>query len=160
MVNTQKKNKRFRVYVDPEVQLALGRRVALHWIFFMIVCFVLISVLQAFIENPSTNFSEMFIYAFRRNVIGLASGIALIPFFIYDTMQVTNRFAGPIVRLRENLRSIAAGGEVTDLKIREGDYWQELAVEYNAAVQKLTEPNPTSASPAVDSEAKQLEPVG
>lgn len=76
MSKATQKSSRSKIYVDPEVQMALARRVAAHWLLFMFVCFLLIGVLQAFIEHPSTSFSEMFNYALRRNIIPLVSGIA------------------------------------------------------------------------------------
>lgn len=54
-------------------------------------------------------------------------------------MRLTNRFAGPIVRLRKALRSIANGEDITELKLRSGDYWFEMADEFNSVMQRLSQ---------------------
>jgi nitrogen fixation/metabolism regulation signal transduction histidine kinase len=80
----------------------------------------------------------MFLFALKRNFIPLMVGLAMVPVFVYDTIRVTNRFAGPIARLRETLRDISSGSELRELKLRQGDYWSELAQEFNQAMRRLT----------------------
>jgi len=132
------KQRRSKFYVDHEVQTALAKRVALHWLVFVVVCFVLVGILQACIAHPSVSFKEMFLFALQRNFIPLMVGLAMVPVFVYDTIRVTNRFAGPIARLRETLRDISSGSELRELKLRQGDYWSELAQEFNQAMRRLT----------------------
>lgn len=138
-MDKKKNGKRKRIYVDPEVQLALGRRLLMHWFLFVVVCFGVVGFLQACVEHPSTSLSGMFISSLRRNVLSLFAGFAMIPLFIYDMMQTTNRFAGPITRLRSMLREIGKDGVPRELHMRNGDYWCELADEFNLAVTKLQE---------------------
>ncbi len=137
-MNSKAKTKRSTIYVDPEVQMALARRVAVHWCIFMVVCFVFTGIVQGFIEHPSTSLAEMLSYGLKRNFIAILAGIAMMPLFIFDTMKVTNRFAGPIRRLRETLRAIANGETTAELKIRSGDYWGGLAEEFNAAMARMS----------------------
>ena len=134
-----KNMKRSRIYVDPEVQLALGRRMAMHWLLFVVVCFGIVGFLQACVEHPSISLSEMFINSLKRNVLSLVAGFAMIPIFIHDMIRTTNRFAGPVTRLRGMLREIGTDGVAREMKIRKGDYWSELADEFNLAITKLQE---------------------
>ena len=134
---SQTPKKRSRLYIDPEVQSALMRSLCTHWLVFMIVCFLVTGVVQAFIENPSISISEMITYGLRRNILPIITGIAMLPLFIYDTLKLTNRFVGPIWRLRTTLRTIADGGPVPQLKTRSTDFWHEISDEFNRAVRKL-----------------------
>ena len=61
----------------------------------------------------------------------------LLPVFILDTIKLSHRFAGPIYRLRNTIRSLAQGEEFRPLKFREVDFWQSLAEDFNVMVARL-----------------------
>jgi nitrogen fixation/metabolism regulation signal transduction histidine kinase len=63
----------------------------------------------------------------------------LLPVFLLDTIKLSHRFAGPICRLRTAMRAVAAGEKPTKLSFRDNDFWPELADEYNAMIEKLTD---------------------
>ena len=48
-----------------------------------------------------------------------------------DTIRLSNRFAGPVSRLRNAMRKVADGGSYEPLKFRGNDFWTELADDYN-----------------------------
>jgi len=56
---------------------------------------------------------------------------ALLPAFVLDTVRLSNRFAGPMFRIRKAFRSTAAGEPFEPLVFRKGDFWKELADDYN-----------------------------
>ncbi len=58
----------------------------------------------------------------------------LLPLFVYDSFQLSNRFAGPVKRLRRVLRDLAEGKEISPITFRKGAYWQEMAEELNRAL--------------------------
>ena len=64
----------------------------------------------------------------------------LAPPFILSSLKLSNRFVGPIHRLRQQLRQIADGQPFEDLKFRRGDFWQELADEMERAMAALRDP--------------------
>ena len=61
----------------------------------------------------------------------------MVPAFIYDTIKLSNRFVGPILRLKNSVRSVADGKPVSPLKFRGGDFWHELADDFNRLNEKL-----------------------
>lgn len=126
MTSHQRKKK----YVDPEVQGALARRIGLHWILYTIVASVLVVGLKL-LADPFTPLTEHAIDAWWTYGPLLLVLITLTPIFIYDSVKLSNRFTGPVMRLRQAARSLAAGEPVEPLKIRNGDYWQELAEDFN-----------------------------
>ena len=127
------KNKRKRLFVDKEVQSALARRIAFHWMVFVFVTFVLIGFLQTCVETPTLLPSEIFKTFIANNAMSLLIAFALLPVFVYDLIQVSNRFAGPMMRLRTALSDLAAGKPVKPLNFREGDFWGEVAENFNKA---------------------------
>jgi hypothetical protein len=52
-------------------------------------------------------------------------------------VQMSNRVAGPIVRLRGAMRQLAEGRPVAPLRFRENDFWREMADEFNAIAAQL-----------------------
>lgn len=134
---TNRSERRSRLLVDREVQSALIRRIVVHWFIFVFVTFGLVGFLQGCIECPAGSMRELLSYVISKNALAFAAGMALIPVFMLDTIQATNRFAGPIARLRTILRALADGKDEVSMSLRNGDYWKELAREFNEAVGNL-----------------------
>ena len=63
--------------------------------------------------------------------------LALLPILILDFIKFTNRFAGPVLRLRAAMRQVARGDAPTPINFREGDFWQELAADFNRITARL-----------------------
>ena len=69
--------------------------------------------------------------------------LALFPAFMLDTIRFSNRFVGPIARVRRHLRQLGAGN-TERCQFRNNDFWAELAEEYNVVadrVERLQEEN-------------------
>jgi nitrogen fixation/metabolism regulation signal transduction histidine kinase len=67
----------------------------------------------------------------------LAVMILLLPIFIRDTLKLSNRFAGPMYRLRTELRKLATDQPGNAVKFRTGDFWQEVAGDFNHVLGQL-----------------------
>ncbi len=55
----------------------------------------------------------------------------MLPVVLYDVNRFSNRFAGPIYRVRKELEKFEETGQIPKIKFREKDYWQDLAVQMN-----------------------------
>ena len=64
--------------------------------------------------------------------------MALIPAFVWDTLKLTNRFAGPILRLRGALSDASAGRAIVPLHFRTNDFWQEIAQNFNSVMDRCS----------------------
>lgn len=137
LVQPELSDRRSRLYVDREVQSSLVRRILLHWLAFVAVAFGVVGVLQACVEHPTGSPADWAQYALARNFLPLLAGLALVPVFVYDTIRATNRFAGPVQRLRRLLRAIADGEDIRHFEMRKDDQWSELADEINRAFERL-----------------------
>ncbi|WP_153558969.1 hypothetical protein [Roseimaritima sediminicola] len=130
----QNQRRRRQSLVDTEVQGSLLRKLALHWgVFFLANTLALMIWIRMF-EQPESGWGETMLESLRRFLPFYVISLALIPAFIWDTLQLTNRFAGPIMRLRSALSAASEGRSVAPLKFRGGDFWQELADDFNAVV--------------------------
>ena len=63
--------------------------------------------------------------------------LVVLPAFLYDLVQLSHRFAGPITRLRNEIRRAARGEKVKPIHFRENDFWQEMAEEFNALLVRI-----------------------
>ena len=50
---------------------------------------------------------------------------------------MSNRFVGPIYRLRRSMRSLANGEEVDPVFLRDGDYWFDFAEDFNRVAAEM-----------------------
>ena len=62
--------------------------------------------------------------------------LCLLPAFMLDTIRFSNRFVGPIARVRRHLRQLATGN-TEKCFFRGDDFWSELAEEYNAVAETV-----------------------
>ncbi len=63
--------------------------------------------------------------------------LALFPAFALDTIRFSNRFVGPIARLRRYMRELAAGEPINALTFRDNDFWGDVADEFNVIALKV-----------------------
>jgi hypothetical protein len=61
----------------------------------------------------------------------LIVAFSLVPLFIWDAIGLSNRFAGPIIRVRRTLSDLADGKSPQLVEFRSGDFWQTLASDLN-----------------------------
>jgi hypothetical protein len=142
---------RTRLYVDREVQGSLLKRILCHWVAFVLSLIVLLVALQYF-ENPLSSFDEQVEVFLSRHAITFVVLFVLLPLFIYDALKLTHRFAGPMVRVRRMLGQLAVGEPTDPLHFREGDFWNDVANNFNAIRARLQceSANGRQTKPAAD----------
>jgi hypothetical protein len=59
----------------------------------------------------------------------IASGL-LLPIVAHSAIRFSNRFAGPMVRIRRSLKQLAEG-EIPHVVFRENDFWTDVADDIN-----------------------------
>jgi len=128
-----KKQLRKHLYVDPKLQGALVARVVLYWI----VCLISISLIllcwQIIAGPPRPFYAHMKDMWFHYGAAFVAS-LLLMPLVIIDIVRFSNRFVGPLLRLRRSMRQLARGEQVEPMEFRGTDFWQEYADEFNAVM--------------------------
>ena len=125
--------RRSQKFVDREVQTSLLRRLCLHWFLFMFANGLAILMWTRFLETPSESWEVTLRLALQRALPFALISFALVPVFVLDAMKLSNRFAGPIVRVRRALAEIANGASPRPIEFRNGDFWKSLAQDLNRA---------------------------
>lgn len=136
------KSLRKQMFVDPKVQGTLAWRVAFYWlvclgnIFMMLLCWRVVTeppkVFYAHVQDMWSLYGPTFLVA-----------MLLLPLVIVDMIRLSNRFAGPMVRLRRAMGELARGEHVEPIRFRNDDFWQDFAEEFNALAARVQhETNP------------------
>ena len=128
-------------YVDSHVQGALLRRICVHWVVFFVVAAGAIIFLQALMGDPGKSIAERISFETKEFMFMGMVMVSLFPAFMLDTIRFSNRFVGPIARLRRYLRELQKGN-TEHCSFRGNDFWNDMATEFNnvadiVAAQKL-----------------------
>lgn len=126
--------------VDPEVQGGVLKKIAVHWFVFFVCNALALMIWIRLFEQPDAGWGQTFGDTMRRFFPFFVITLALIPAFVWDTLKLTNRFAGPILRLRSTLSDASRGEAVQPLQFRTNDYWQEIATNLNTVLNRNNVP--------------------
>lgn len=124
------RNQRKRFFVDRQVQGALVRRAVVYVLLVVVLIALLSTLCIAVIEGPLsvTQLAELM---WARLGPAWVATILLIPIIVIDCIRLSNRFAGPMLRLRRAMKDAGAGKDVSLVRIRKGDFWYEFAEDFN-----------------------------
>ena len=131
---------RRQLFVDPHVQGALLFRIAIYWCFSVLAICLITLCVQA-ISYPDRPFLDYFAisdFFVQYGPIVLTS-LVLVPLIMFDVVATSNRFVGPLLRMRRSMRALAGGLEVEPIHFREKDFWQDVAQEFNLVVGRVEE---------------------
>lgn len=128
---SKKKYQRKKFFVDPAVQGAILWQAILFW---LLGSFVYLLIISAYRLVPTwVNAGHLTSEDVWFHISPLVmSSATLLPIVLFQAVRFSHRFVGPMVRLRQVLRQLAAGQEVSHVAFRNGDYWQDIAAEINA----------------------------
>jgi len=74
-----------------------------HWIYHSVATVLLLAVLQVLLGGVFKPWSEHWETIWP--LVLCVSLVLLLPKFVFDSFQVSNRFAGPVMRMRQSLRT-------------------------------------------------------
>jgi hypothetical protein len=133
-------NKRGRVYVDRLVQGALAKRIVIHWGIFFALSMIVLTALELFLGDPELSLSGHMGVLWSKYAFFVVLMVSILPTFVYDSLKLSNRFVGPVMRLRESIRDLAQGENVDELKFRDNDFWRELSDDFNLVAKRVHAP--------------------
>jgi hypothetical protein len=128
--------RRKKQFIASSVQGALTRRILYHWLTFMLVTCLVSFILQV-LANPFEPLAAHFENLWWAQGPFLLVMVFLLPVFVFDTIKISHRFAGPIFSLRRAIREVADGQPARRLQFRRRDFWRELADDYNTMLARL-----------------------
>lgn len=129
---------RQRLFVDPEVQAALILRVVTYWMLCLAAVALMLVCWQIIAGPPRPIFAHLEDLWFRFGPPFFAS-LVVLPLILMDIIRLSNRFSGPLIRVRRSMRALARGETVPLLRFRQGDFWKDFADEFNAVAQRVEE---------------------
>lgn len=121
-----KKRKRF--LVDYGVQGALIGRVLVYWV----LCLLGVLVIRGIVSSMCSILSIPLNDTGSLWLAELLACCLFVPLVVCDVLRVTNRFVGPMRRLRREMQRLAQGESVAPVVFRKGDMWQDFAEAFNA----------------------------
>jgi len=134
-----KPRSRGKLFIDSKVQGALARRIVIHWFLFFLASSMTLLGLQYFLGEPGMSLGEHISALWGQYALFVILMVAMLPSFLYDTIKMSNRFAGPIVRLRRGMKELADGDKVEEITFRNGDFWIELSGDFNRVAKRVNE---------------------
>lgn len=129
---------RKQMFVDARVQGMLLLRTVAYWALCLLTITSMVLVWRI-VTGPArifyTHFDDMWFHMGP----ALVSAALLLPLVLLDVLRQSNRFAGPLYRLRNSMRLLSLGLPVEPIKLRKGDFWHEAAEEFNALLARVAE---------------------
>ncbi len=129
---------RKRFFIHSGIQGALVVRLMVQWSLFVIMTCAVSVTLQVMLDPLAPN--EVRLQQLRISVGSfILVSLCLVPVFVRDAIHFSHRFVGPILRLQSEMRKVDVVAELRPFQLREKDYWQEMAEDYNDFVGRLKE---------------------
>jgi hypothetical protein len=129
-------SRRSLIFIDREVQGALMFRATFYWFFCLLTITLMLICWNAY-HGPSRRFMELFADLYYRYAPALAASLLLLPVVLVDVIRVSNRFVGPMVRLKGALQDMADGRPAQPVNFRDNDFWRDLATDFNRAAARV-----------------------
>jgi len=142
--------RRRRYFVDPQVQGALLRQAVYYWFWASATFALIIFVYRVFPALLSGTGQESGRIWYHLSPYMVASAV-LFPIVILNAIRFSNRFTGPMVRVRRTLKQLARGETTSMRSFREDDFWSDTADDINEIAALLRKVRP-STSAAIDIE--------
>ena len=136
-----KKTMRRQLFVDPKIQGALVARAVMYWM----VCLITVTLMLLcwrIVTGPARLFYHHFDDMWFYYGPALIASFVLLPLVIVDAIRLSNRFVGPLMRLRHSMRALARGEHVQPIEFRRGDFWADFAEDFNAVAARLQSETP------------------
>lgn len=129
-------NHRRRFFIDRPIQGALLLRALVYCVATVVTQVVLVIFVAVIFSSPDDFYANARQFGYFLRLSLLASAIVL-PLILFDLVRLSHRWVGPIFRLRTALQALSRGETVAPIRFREGDYWQELAGDFNTIAAEL-----------------------
>jgi hypothetical protein len=128
-------------------QTRLFIRIAVYWLVFIVTLWNFLFVWRLLEEGPG-NPLEQYGRFFVDYLPVLILFMVLLPVGAWDLGRLSHRLVGPLVRFRGAMQELAKGNPVRLIKLREGDYLEEMRDEFNAMLEEFQRQGVSAIKPA------------
>jgi len=152
--------RRHKLYADRKLQGALLAHAAIYW-FYCLFSVTMIAVCWIIFTKQPESSAELFTQLWLNCGPALLGSVLLLPLVMLDCLRLSNRFAGPMVRMQRLMQELADGETPPPFALRPGDYWTDFANNMNLVMARLrdqeTKSNQPSPAPPVTVEASEVQ---
>lgn len=67
----------------------------------------------------------------------LITSLLIVPLILLDTVRLSNRFAGPMLRMRQTMRLLSEDRKVYPIHFRDNDFWGGFADDFNQMLARV-----------------------
>ena len=128
-----KQHPRKQLLVNDSVQLPIVLRVITYWASCMVFITCPLTLARVYAE-PDVFILSQLLHVVTSYWPLYATMTTLLPFAIYDSLKLSNRFAGPIYRMKTTLQRFNEGEAYQQIQLRATDFHKDLATELNIAI--------------------------
>ena len=153
--------RRSRLFADRKLQGTLLVHTCIYW-FYCLFSVALIAICWIVLSEQANGSTDLFGQLWLNCGPALLGSVLLLPLVLLDCLRISNRFAGPMVRLQRAMRQLEAGERPDPIQLRENDHWREFADNFNSVVaQWAAGPAParqqTTAAPLTEQPACEVQ---
>ena len=129
-------NARRRIFIDAPVQGALVLRTFLYWSACLLTQGATVLFLAIVWGSTDDFYAQLRQLWWHIELTAIAS-LFVLPLIVIDVVRLSHRWVGPVFRLRKALEALAKGEQVSAIQFRDGDYWQDMANDFNVIAERL-----------------------
>lgn len=121
-------------FTNGELEVSLSRRLMVYW------CGTLLAIFTVPILARMT-ISDVPFDALAHKLVSdmwfpMVMSLLTLPIVFWDSIRFSQRFAGPVKRIGNELRRLADGETVSPVRLRGNDFCHDLADDFNHMMQK------------------------
>jgi nitrogen fixation/metabolism regulation signal transduction histidine kinase len=65
--------------------------------------------------------------------------LSLLPAIVYDSIRISNRFIGPLIRLRTAMQEVAQDETMEPLRCRRNDFAEDFFIAFNEMLERVNQ---------------------
>ena len=144
MDNREKKKLRKKLFVSMPIQGRILAQLVAYWAVYHVVLWHGLFLYRYFqfkadlltneFQVPFHEFYSQFVLQHYPVAI---CAVLLFPIVFWDTLKISHRVAGPLVRFRNEFRRLARGERVQPVELRNGDLLTEFSIAFNEFVESM-----------------------
>ena len=131
------KTRRRKRLIHKKIQGALAIQAVLHWLAFLTIAFAMLMIWQILMEDPYRPWSAHWSDFLSRYTPVFLVLLSIVPAIVYESVKLSHRLVGPIVRLKGAMQQVARGEHVRPIKLRKKDFGQEFIDAFNGILTQI-----------------------
>ena len=113
-------------------------RVIVYWFVCLITITLMLMCWKSLTDTARPFYTTLYLTdMWHSHGEALIASLLALPIVVLDIVRLSNRFAGPMVRIRHAMRAIDRGECPRPIHFREGDFWHDFAEEFNAVLRRV-----------------------